>query len=374
MAEGFSLADQIFNAESVADLASEFAGAISGFDTAAFEAEVLSGFAEREFMARIDWIADCLEGRLAADFPTMADQLQAAMVAPLDPTKKDDDFGRFIHTIPGVMAVRHGLEDHRDRALDLLYEATKRFSMEFYIRPFINRWPEETLARLADWAKDENYHVRRLVSEGTRPKLPWAKKINIDVEMPLLFLDMLHADDARFVTRSVSNHLNDIAKSDPDAVITCLAKWASEKRQNSKELTWMTKHALRTLIKQGHPEALALLGYRADAPVNLEKLSIAADQIQAGDAIEIEFALSATERSPVIVDYLIYFQRKDGSQSPKVFKLKQAVIAAGKALEFSKTHKLKANATTFRLYPGQHRLAVQVNGRVLGEVAFELTV
>lgn len=374
MAEGFSLADQIFNADSIADLAREFASVVPEFDTAVFEAEVLSGFTDREFMARIDWIADCLERRLASDFPSMADQLEAAMVAPLDPKKRDGDFGRFIHTIPGVMAVRHGLEEHRDRALDLLYEATKRFSMEFYIRPFINRWPEETLSRLAEWAKDENYHVRRLVSEGTRPKLPWAKKIDIGTDIPLPLLDMLHADNARFVTRSVANHLNDIAKVDPDAVVKRLSDWAKQGRQTPKELAWMTRHALRTLVKQGHPEALALLGFRADAPVSLNDFSMKSQQIQAGEAIEFEFSLSATDRNPVIVDYLIYFQRKDGSQSPKVFKLKQAVLAAGKSQTFMKVHKLKANATTFRLYEGTHRLAIQVNGRVLGEVAFELTV
>ena len=129
-------------------------------------------------MARLDWMADCIEGHLADDFVTMADQLEAMMPAPLDPSLKDDDFGHFIHAVPGILDVRHGLEAHRERALDLLYEATKRFSMEFYIRAFLNRWPEETLARLKVLSGDENYHVRRLVSEGTRPKLPWAKAVD----------------------------------------------------------------------------------------------------------------------------------------------------------------------------------------------------
>ena len=104
----------------------------------AFHKAALSGIAERSLVACIDWFADCLEPHLAADFPTMADQLEAAMPAALSPQLKDDDFGHFIHGLPGNLAVRHGLRDHRERALDLLYEATKRFSMEFYIRPFLN--------------------------------------------------------------------------------------------------------------------------------------------------------------------------------------------------------------------------------------------
>ena len=132
----FSMKDQLFNAESLGDLADDFVGAVAGFDRAKFHANALSGIPERSLMECLDWFADCLEPYLAADFPTMADQLEAAMPARLDPTLRDDDFGRFIHAVPGVLAVRHGLEDHRDRALDLLYAATQRFSMEFYIRHF----------------------------------------------------------------------------------------------------------------------------------------------------------------------------------------------------------------------------------------------
>ena len=139
-------------------------------------------------MQRFEWIADCAENQLSTDFQTMAGQLEAAMPSRLDPSLTDDDFGHFIHAIPGILAVRHGLEQHRDRALQLLFVATQRFSMEFYIRPFLNRWPCETLAQLAKWAEDDNYHVRRLVSEGTRPKLPWAKSVTLtqDQTIPLL--------------------------------------------------------------------------------------------------------------------------------------------------------------------------------------------
>jgi 3-methyladenine DNA glycosylase AlkC len=371
MAEKFSLKDHLFNAETVGQLAAEFAAGVPGFDVTRFTAEALAGFPERELMQRLDWMADCLEPQLAPDFPTMADQLEAAMPPQLDPTLTDDDFGHFIHAVPGILAVRHGLEDHRDRALDLLYSATQRFSMEFYIRPFLNRWPQETLARLAIWTEDENYHVRRLVSEGTRPKLPWAKAVNLTTDQRLPLLHALHADKARFVTRSVSNHLNDIAKTEPDLVCETLAGWAKEGRQTPKELDWMTRHSLRTLIKDGHSGALTLLGYRQDVPVSAEIALPSKAKI--GDALTFTVTLTTSEDLSVIVDYRLIFARPQGKTAEKVFKLKTTKISAEIPLILEKTHKLKADATTFQLHPGAHCIVIQVNGNDVAEAHFDLS-
>ncbi len=374
MAQGFSLKDQLFNENSLSDLAVEYAAGIDGFDAAGFLAGVVPGLRGRELLARLDWIADCVEQRLSPEFPRMAAQLEAAMPAPLDPTRGDDDFGRFIHAVPGILAVRHGLEAHRDRALDLLHAATQRFSMEFYIRPFLNRWPEETMARLEIWAGDDNYHVRRLVSEGTRPRLPWAKKVEIDPLAPLPLLDRLHGDPTRYVTRSVANHLNDLARVAPDVVVARLERWQAARQQSDSELGWMNRHALRTLVKQGNAGALALLGYRADAPVRLVALTPQTDHVVIGDAIEftVELATTADKPVPVLVDYEIRFARPNGRAGRKVYKLGQTVVPAGGTVTLRKRHKLKGNATTFTLHPGAHRLSVQVNGKVSGAFGFDL--
>ncbi|MEX3016242.1 hypothetical protein [Gymnodinialimonas hymeniacidonis] len=371
MAERFSLKDHLFNAETIAQLAVEFS-ALPGFDAEAFQAEVLSGFAERELLDRLEWIADCLEPRLAADFPTMADQLEAAMPARLDPTLRDDDFGQFIHAVPGILAVRHGLEDHRDRALDLLEEATQRFSMEFYIRPFLNRWPDETMARLADWAGHENYHVRRLVSEGTRPRLPWAKNITIDPMAPLPFLDRLHADPTRFVTRSVCNHMNDLSRVDAGRVMDVIDGWRALGRQDAKELKWMTSHALRTLIKQGDARAMEMLGFSAKAQVDVDRLEMIPPDPAIGDKVVVEIELSAAEETPVLVDYSIGFTRPSGAVSDKVFKVKQGVVKPGKPLKLKKTQVFKGDATTYSLVAGPHELSLMVNGVVRERLGFEL--
>ena len=368
--ERFSLKDHLFNPATVAQLAREYA-VLPGLDAERFQSVALAGLEGRELLARLEWLADCLEPYLAADFPTMADQLEAAMPVPLDRALSDDDFGQFIHALPGIFAVRHGLEAHRERALDLIYQATQRFSMEFYIRPFLDRWPERTLARLAVWAQDENYHVRRLVSEGTRPKPPWARAVRLTPDQTLPLLDMLFADSSRYVTRSVANHLNDIAKSEPDLVLDRLGQWGRARRQNMSEMTWMRAHALRSLIKAGHPGAMTALGYRPDAKVNVDLMLLTPD-VAIGDSLRFACTLDAAADVPVLVDYRIEFARPQGRAGQKVFKLKQAVVRRCQPLVLEKTHKLKSNATTFRLYPGAHRLVIQVNGVDRSEASFAL--
>lgn len=365
---GFSLADQVFNEGSVADLAREHAG-LPGFDADRFRAEALAGFAGRGFMERLEWLADCLEAQMPAGFPAMAERLEAAMVPPLDPSLRDDDFGRFIHAVPGILAVRHGLEQHRERALDLLHAATQRFSMEYAIRPFLNRWPDETLARLDRWVEDDNYHVRRLVSEGTRPRLPWARNITLAPEVPLRFLDRLHADPTRFVTRSVANHVNDLSKLMPETVVARLSLWRDEGRQAPKEMDWITRHALRTAVKRGERGALDLLGYRAGA-VRARLVGLP-DRVRIGAALPVAVELEGDARLPVMVDYRLRFARPGGT-AEKVFKLKTGVLVPGQVLRLEKRHPLKGNATTFRLHPGPHGIVVQVNGQDVAEGVVQL--
>ena len=361
MAEKVLLKDQLFNEKTVGQLAAEYASALPKFDADRFCAEALAGFPERELMARIEWMADCLERQLPQNFNAMADDLEAAMPAALDARKTDDDFGHFIHAIPGILAARHGLEDHRDRALRLLYNATQRFSMEFYIRPFLNRWPDETLNALHDWANDENYHVRRLVSEGTRPKLPWAKAVSLKPEDTFPLLEKLHADPTRYVTRSVANHMNDLSKTHSDAVVDRLGDWKSQARQNPKELEWMTRHALRTLVKTGHSDALNALGYAADVPLDVS-LDIETSDVRIGDDLVFSCTISADVPVRVLVDYRISFARPNGRDGQKVFKLKQGQTGPKHPFTARKTHRLKADATTFTWHPGPHTVTLQVNG------------
>ncbi|MCH2096433.1 MAG: hypothetical protein MK160_15180 [Rhodobacteraceae bacterium] len=357
---GFSLKDQLFNEQSLGDLSREFA-VLPGFDADRFHVEAMSRLPELGLLERMEWMADCLEQQLPQAFPAMAEALEAAMPVPLDPSKTDGDFGRFIHALPGILAVRHGLSN----------AATQRFSMEFYIRPFLNAWPDETMARLDLWARDENYHVRRLVSEGTRARLPWAANISLDPLVPLRFLDVLHADRTRYVTRSVANHMNDISKIAPDVVVARLRAWGETGRQAQKEHDWMCRHALRTAVKRGERAALEVLGYRQDAPLHVA-FGLTADEVKIGDAVEMLVTLTADEPTPVMVDYRIRFCRPGRACSEKVFKLKVGKAMPGRPLNMRKLHRLKGDASTFKLHPGPHRITLQVNGVDRGEIDFDV--
>ncbi len=371
MAEKFSLKDDLFNPDTVGRLGQHFEAA-GVFDAAPFVDDVLAGMGPLELKARINWIAQVLARYLPDDFPAAADAIMAAMPPPLDPTLRDDDFGHFIYAPLGVFVEDHGLEGHLNRSLDLLEAITQRFSMEYSIRAFINRWPDETLDRMRDWVSHDHYHVRRLVSEGTRPKLPWGQKIGLDHRQTLPLLDQLYCDPTRFVTRSVANHLNDITKVTPGLVLDRLAIWQKQDEQSEKELLWMRKHALRGLIKAGHAGAMAHLGYQAGVDLTRARISIAPTELVPGDAAEIAVTLATPYDAPLIVDYVIDFVKANGSHAPKVFKLKTFTAKAGKTVTLTKRHLFKDNATTFTLHPGNHRLHLQVNGRVVDTVTFTL--
>jgi 3-methyladenine DNA glycosylase AlkC len=261
---------------------------------------------------------------------------------------------------------------HLPRALDLLEAATRRFSMEFYIRPFLNAFPDPVMSRLHYWTGHENYHVRRLVSEGTRPALPWAKRIEVDPMGMLPLLDALHADPARYVTRSVANHLNDLAKIDAGRVVEMLRGWLGEGRQARAELDWMTRHALRTLVKQGHPDAIATLGYDPDAEVEVASFGVDPVAPRIGSAAILSATLTAPRETPVLVDYVVWFRRPGGRESAKVHKLKTATLRAGRPLTLQKVHRFKGDATTYSLVPGPHRVALQVNGVIRAETVIDL--
>lgn len=365
------LKDQLFNAEKVRHLAGLFSAATADFDADKFKFAVMARLPDLELKARMSHIAVSLAQALPGDLPEVAPVIRAALPPPLDPTLNDDDFGDFIYAPLGEWVADIGVRDHPDLALDLIEEITQRFSMEWAIRPFLNRWPDLVLDRMQGWTDHPSYHVRRLVSEGTRPRLPWGEGIGLRLSDPLPLLDRLHGDRARFVTRSVANHLNDISKKEPDLVLDRLQDWAGQGKQSGDELAWMTRHALRGLVKSGHPGALARLGYDPDAPIQVD-LSLAPEPVRIGDALEIRAHLSAPRETPVLVDYVLHFQSPGGKMRSKVFKLKQAQIAADTPLTISKRHPLKGNATTFTLLPGAHLVQLQVNGRIRAEAEFEL--
>jgi 3-methyladenine DNA glycosylase AlkC len=371
MAAGYSLKDDLFNRETVSRLAREFEDA-GVFKAQPFIDQVMAGLLPLELKARIAWIASVLADHLPTDFSAAAAAIYAALPPPLDPALTDDDFGHFIHAPLGVYAENHGLAGHLEISLDLLEAITKRFSMEFSIRAFLNAHEGAVLDRMQDWAVDPNYHVRRLVSEGTRPKLPWGQGVGLTHDQTLPLLDKLHSDPTRYVVRSVANHLNDISKSDPDLVTDRLQAWQLAAQQTPNEIAWLSKHATRTLIKTGHPGAMALLGYACDAQISVQEFAISPTVLNIGDAAEVTCTLIAPANTPVIVDYVIDYVKANGRNAPKVSKFKVLGLKANQSVTLNKKHTFKGDATTFRLYPGAHQVHLQVNGRILASLPFTL--
>lgn len=368
--ERFSLKDHLFNEEKVAYLAELLSNGVPGFDRGGFEESIMEDLSDLELKQRIALIARRLADHLDPDFEQAARQILRSLPPPLDPTLTDDDFGDFIFAPLGTYVAEHGLHFF-ETSMDVLKELTKRFSMEGPIRPFLESHQAETLAKFEDWALDENYHVRRLVSESTRPALPWAPRIHLPIEAALPLLDILHRDRTRYVTRSVANHLNDITKLDPMLVFDRIRRWRELGQQSPDELEWMTRHSLRTLVKRGDPTAMELLGYPSNPQVDA-LVTLVTPQVRPGEALEFSVSITAGQDVRLMVDYVIDFVKKSGATSPRTFKLRKLSMEAGQTIDLQKRHQLRANATTYKLYPGAHRVTVLGNGMPLASEAFEL--
>jgi 3-methyladenine DNA glycosylase AlkC len=373
MAEKFSLKDHLFNRGKVEKLAGELKGAHAAFRTEAFANDVCGKFPELELKARITWIVQCLKEHLPNDYRNAVGIMLRALPPPNDPNLTDDDFGDFIYAPYAEFVARHGCTK-ADLAFSLqaLHALTQRFSVEDAIRFFINAFPQDTLKTLRVWSTDSHYHVRRLASEGTRPKLPWSQKLTIGFAEPVEILDTLFADKTRYVTRSVANHMNDISKLDATLALSMLQRWKTSGAQNEKEMDFIIRHALRSLIKEGDARALKLIGMSAGAPVKLVALRLP-KQVKMNDMLEFSVTLLAEKSARLVVDYAIQFRNKAGELSGrKVFKLKQVELAKQEKTTLEKRHRLRENMTTRKLYHGQHVLEVQVNGKLFGKKLFEI--
>ncbi|HLP09614.1 MAG TPA: DNA alkylation repair protein, partial [Opitutaceae bacterium] len=271
----------------------------------------------------------------------------------------------------GEYVARHGL-DHVPRALACLHALTQRFSAEFAIRPFLQRHPATTLRALEKWTRDPSAHVRRLVSEGSRPRLPWGLRLQAFVADPSPTFPLLRAlqdDPSAYVRRSVANHLNDIAKDHPDLV----AAWVREHLADAgPERIALLRHASRTLIKAGHPATLEAWGL-GRALHGKASLTLTAAEVCIGGALGLNVQLRSTDSAPqpLVIDYAVHHVRANGERSRKVFKGWKLTLAAGEKRTLACRHSFKP-VTTRRLYPGPHRIDLLINGQIVAGREFPL--
>lgn len=369
----FSLKDHLFNTKKVELIAAQIAAVYPSFQAARFVQVVTAQFPQLELMQRLHWVRDCLREYLPDEYQMAVRILVESLPPPSDPTLCDDDFGDFIYGPYGAFVAEYGCTAHDlEFSLCALKEMTTRFSVEFPIRSFINVFPDQTLAFLLQCATDKHYHVRRLASEGTRQRLPWAKKITINYTDPLPILNTLYVDTTRYVTRSVANHLNDISKIDPDLVVSTLSRWHQSGLQVQTEMDFIIRHSLRTLEKQGHTGALQLLGYAA-GEVEVRDFIITTKQVRVGEVLEFSFSVMSTAHTPqrLLIDYHLYFQKATGQLVAKTFKIAKTTIAPGELLTFTKKQPFR-RMTTRVLHPGAHAVAIQINGTTYSRLTFNL--
>jgi 3-methyladenine DNA glycosylase AlkC len=267
------------------------------------------------------------------------------------------------------------------QGLQYLQQLTEYFSAEFAIRHFILKQPEESLTILTTWLEHDNHHVRRLVSEGTRPRLPWGVRLPIFIEHPEWVMPLLTAlrDDAEeYVRRSVANHLNDIAKDHPQLVISTAQQWLSEDELSSlnnigrKQRIKLIRHACRTLFKQGQPEVMALFGY---SPAEDVQCSLSSKQLTVPFFGEFEFELildkTSNQDNLLMVDYVVHFQKANGKQAAKVFKWLDRSFTTKVSEKVNRKHSFR-KISTRKYYPGMHKIEVMVNGIKKAQIEFEL--
>lgn len=258
---------------------------------------------------------------------------------------------------------------HFDRSMKAMYLLTQHFTSEFAIRPFLLADPARVLVYFSKWTEDKNVHVRRWVSEGSRPLLPWGSKIPLFVKEPLHtvpLLEKLKFDDELYVRKSIANHLNDISKNNPALVIETLKAWEKEAvSQHRAKIEWIKRQALRTLIKKGDKDALKLMGVSGQTKVQLEKLKLNQKDFKLNDKLEFQFGLKSLAKSKqkLVIDYKVHFIKANGSSSAKTFKLKTLELGAMEKVVIKKSHSLKP-ITTMKFYPGKHRVSIQVNGKI----------
>lgn len=321
-----------------------------------------AGLDDLSLMQRLRRMADSLYAVLPEDYPQALTILKA--IAP-------DIKPAFVTLALADYVARYGLH-----AFDASLEALKFFtpfgSSEYGVRPFIRADPERALATITHWARDQDPHVRRLASEGTRPRLPWSFHLEALAQNPALaapILNALRADDSLYVRKSVANHLNDVTKLHPAWVMDQLEQWPLDEPR----CAWVARHALRTLIKRGDKRALAIIGAGQRAEVRLARFVVTPEQLVLGETLTLhaELLSCSAHVQRLEIDYRIHYVRQGSASHAKVFKLRACQLAPGERLVLTRRQQIR-DFSTRKHHAGRHEVELLVNGDTLARSHFDL--
>ncbi len=360
-----------FDAAIVRRIAREVRAAWPEFPATTFTRDATNGLDAFELMGRARHIAGALRRHLPPE-PERALGILVESLPPVGFAGEGAGMGPFAYLPHVLFTAEHGLACFED-AMRAQHALTQRFTAEFSLRAYLIHHPGPTLARLHEWARDPSEHVRRAASEGTRPRLPWAARLpafQADPTPVLALLEHLKDDPSEYVRRSVANNLNDIGKDHPKRLVATCRAWM---RGATPERRALISHALRTAVKRGDPDALAILGY--DAKRRPEVLGVTATpsnpSIGERVALAVHVRNPGRKAMPVVVDLVVHFVKMRGDAKPKVFKLRSLTLEPGGEARLSKSLSL-AQHTTRTHHPGRHRVDVLLNGSAVPGVAFTL--
>jgi 3-methyladenine DNA glycosylase AlkC len=345
-------------------LAGRLSAAWKAFPAAEFRRLAKHGLVALELKARARHIADALEETLPGD-PARAFGLLVKVIVGAGS-------GGFQYLPVSEYLERHGPRDV-EAALKANYELTQRFSSEFCLRPLILAAPGRTLRELATWAGDESEHVRRLVSEGTRPRLPWGRQLPPFIADPspvLPLLERLKDDPSEYVRRSVANNLNDIAKDHPEVVLRLAKAWL---RGASKARRKLVEHGLRTLLKRGDVRALELIGAGGAASLRAWG-TVTPKRVKLGERVTFEAKVrnAGADELHLVLEARVHFVKARGT-SVKPFRLARVDLKPGQAVEIARSMELQHRSIR-RLFAGVHQVELQVNGTRSPMGSFRLSV
>jgi 3-methyladenine DNA glycosylase AlkC len=352
----------MFDAARYRRIADDLAAVAPRFDRARFLAVTLDGLDERALMDRLRQTTLACAAALPGTYAEKLTVLRA--LAP-----------RLGHNFVGIFlsdfVATHGLADF-DLSLEALKFFTRFGSAEFAIRAFLERDLDRTLAVMNAWAAEPDEHVRRLASEGSRPRLPWGRRLPALVRDPsptFAILTRLSADPSLYVRKSVANHLNDISKDHPERMLALVESWDRDHAPTA----WIVRHAARTLIKNGHPRALRLVGVIGAARVKIAAFFVAPATLRLGETLTLTACVTSTAKQSqrLVIDYVVRYAKAGGRASAKVFKWTEAEVAPGATLTLTKRQTIR-DFSTRRHHAGRHPVDLQVNGRIVASSDFTL--
>ena len=341
------------------------------FDGERFARLASRGLKKLEFKGRVQQFSEALAQTLPKSTREALNILRKSLPEPLPDCDSPTD--GWLQWPMGEFIAENGLDEY-EASLDAMVALTQRFSSEFAVRPFLVKYPDRMLSDLLKLVDHPSPHVRRWCSEGCRPRLPWGMVLKDLVKDPspvIPILEALKDDSNLYVRRSVANNLNDIAKDHPDLVVELCKKWS---RASTPDRDWLIKHALRSLVKSAHPGALAVLGFSPPKKLELD-FSLSPPTIALGESVVLTLRLRNCSKlsQRLQVDYVVHYVRKKQKTSEKVFKWKSLELGPGVTVTLDKKHAMKS--TTIRaLYPGSHRIEVQINGLRMAEAGFEFRI